>query len=61
MQYSDRTECFIAIRTLIGGVKGFITPLPYLFAECAAPYLALCWYVLISISVNGVCSLVIYA
>jgi len=45
MQYADRTECFIVIRALIGGVKGFVTPLLYLSAECAAPYLALCWYV----------------
>lgn len=45
MQYADRTECFIAIRALIGGVKGLVTPLLYLSAECAAPYLALCWYV----------------
>lgn len=45
MQYADRTECFIAIGTLIDGVKGFVTPLQYLSAECAAPYLTHCWYV----------------
>ena len=44
MQYADRTECFNVIRTLIGGVKGFVTPLLYLSAKCT-PYPALCWYV----------------